>query len=325
MPIGTEGARLRGYEHIVDIEVVRTPRPALAVGGGLARTCPAKSATAKRPILALLQPGDRAPQRCHAQLLRHRDGRAAGEPSTTVEPGPPAHLGRDQLPLPGTGYSVVDGETHRLGGRRPAALRPGLGRARPPLGLRRASRRSPCRTTPCRSAWSRWSGRRRWTARCSPWAPRPARPATSAPAKPAERDEVPLRPHGHPRLGGPADHAVRRNDCSRTRADGRAERPVRRVSLVLPAHDEAATIGRHRRGRPRGARRPHRSRGRGPRRRLPVAGRHRRGRCGRRRDRGRAGLGDVRSRPRARQGRGAVEGPRREHRRPRRRDRRRSP
>lgn len=108
LPIGTEGARLRGYEHIVDSEVV-TNDPLHWPWAEVSRHLSSEVGDGKRPILAYYNPA--TGRRCGATHSFFVTAMVVppGKPSTPVERGHRHTSTAINYHVRGSGHSVVDG------------------------------------------------------------------------------------------------------------------------------------------------------------------------------------------------------------------------
>ncbi|MFC7659936.1 hypothetical protein ACFQV8_31120 [Pseudonocardia benzenivorans] len=162
--IGTDGARLRGYEFLVDIEVVESLAlhwPWEEVRRLLSRT----AGDGGRTIMALYNPATRRRQGAThnffvtASYLPPGSGQRPAGAATSTPPSrstttSPATARARSTARPSRGRRATCCSPHRPGSSTRTTRAP------------RAWAPSPCRTTRCTSAWSRWCGRRRWTAPC---------------------------------------------------------------------------------------------------------------------------------------------------------------
>lgn len=109
LPIGTEGARLRGYEHIVDSEVVGNA-PLHWPWAEVSRHLTSEVGDGKRPILAYYNPATE--RRCGATHNFFVTAMVVppGKPSADVERGHRHTSVAINYHFRGTGHSVVDGQ-----------------------------------------------------------------------------------------------------------------------------------------------------------------------------------------------------------------------
>ena len=101
-PLTDDGAWLMPYERLIDPPAVASPAlhwPWHQVKAHLDKLGRARRQLPRPPPLPALQPGDRAHERHHPELLRHDDDPAA----RNRRPPPPPRVGRHQLLLPGIG------------------------------------------------------------------------------------------------------------------------------------------------------------------------------------------------------------------------------
>ena len=108
LPIGTEGARLRGYEHIVDSEVVSNS-PLHWPWAEVSQHLSSEVGDGKRPILAYYNPATE--RRCGATHSFFVTAMVVppGKPSAPVDRGHRHTSVAINYHFRGTGYSVVDG------------------------------------------------------------------------------------------------------------------------------------------------------------------------------------------------------------------------